>query len=256
MTGFETPIAECIEGSLVVEILGEVHEDEDFADTGMNYEDGSLVTSKVKGHNGIVLIRIHVLRLQSVDVVGETRDDRVLENLDGWNVGDVERRFAISLETDNIDGSTTKLKEIVHSRDIRNIQVEDVSVDMRERLLALTHRNDKGGSAGLAKQLFSTGNMLGELTLFELSNKTRARELSECSLLHLVEGDRDNVLGRKCDHLDRNIAYHMMSGSQLCRCILAIQVKRWRVEDDETFGLLSRGTVRCSGSGTAANLLE
>lgn len=79
MPGFETSSAECVEGSLVMEVLREIHEDKDFADTGMDHEDRNLVTSKVEWHDGIILFRVDIIGLQGVNVVGQTRDHRVLE---------------------------------------------------------------------------------------------------------------------------------------------------------------------------------
>ena len=72
MPRFGTPHAERVEGPLILEVLGEVDEDEDFADTGVNYKDGDLAAGENEGNDGIVLLSARLLGNQGVDIFRPT----------------------------------------------------------------------------------------------------------------------------------------------------------------------------------------
>ena len=94
----ETASTEGVEGALVLEVFCEVDEDEDFSHAGVDEEDGGFVTGELERDDGIVFLLTCVLGDQSVDVVGETGEDGVLEDLDDWNLGNVESGLCLSLE--------------------------------------------------------------------------------------------------------------------------------------------------------------
>ena len=72
------------EGPLVLEVLGEADEDENFAG-GVNDKNGGLVAGEIKGNDGIVLLGARVLGNQGGNVFRQDGDNRVLEDLDsGW----------------------------------------------------------------------------------------------------------------------------------------------------------------------------
>ena len=125
--------------------LGEADEDEDFADTGVNHKDGGLVTGEVEGDGGVVLLGARILGNQGVNVFRQAGDDRVLEDLDSGDLGQLKRRLSLAFESDNINGGTTELEEVLTSRYIARVEVEDVGVDVSQRLLSLT-----GGGMKLA----------------------------------------------------------------------------------------------------------
>ena len=222
---FETPRAECVEGPLVLEVLGKVDEDEDFTDTGVNHEDGGLVSGEVEGNDGIVLLGARVLGNQGVNVLRQAGDDRVLEDLDGGYLGQLKRRLSLAFESDNIDGGTTELEEVLASRYVAHVEVKDVSVDASQRLLSLSGGGDEAGTASDAQQLLCAGDMLGKSALLELVDETGPRKLSEGSLLHLSYGDRDNELGWESDHLHRDIAEGAVRSKELGGSIFAIEVE-------------------------------
>lgn len=53
----------------------------------MDEEDGSLVSGQLEGNDGVVFLSLAVLGEQGIDIVGEARDDGVLEDLDGGDLG-------------------------------------------------------------------------------------------------------------------------------------------------------------------------
>ena len=149
-----------VEGPLVLEVLGEVDEDEDFVDTGVNHKDGSLDAGEVEGNDGIVLLGARVLGNQGVDVFRQAGDDGMLEDLDSGDLGQLKRRLSLAFESDNIDGGTTELEEVIASRYVAH--VEDVSVDASQRLLSLSGGGNEVGAASNAQQLLCAGDTLGK----------------------------------------------------------------------------------------------
>ena len=205
--------------------LGEADEDEDFANTGVNHKDGGLVASEVEGNDGIVLLGARVLGNQGVDVFRQAGDDGVLEDLNSGDLGQLKRRLSLALESNNIDGCTTEFEEVLASRYIAHVEVEDVSVDASQRLLSLSGGANEAGTASDAQQLLCAGDMLGKSALLELVDETSPRELSECSLLHLIHGDRDNELGWESNHLHRDIADGAVCRKELGGSIFAVEVE-------------------------------
>lgn len=142
----ETPRAERIEGPLVLEVLGEINEDEDFADTGVNHKDRGLVTGEVEGNDGIVPLRPRVFGNQGVYVFCQAGEDRVLEDPDGGDLRQLKRGLSLALESDNIDRGTTKFEEVLASRYIVLVEVEDTSIDSSQRFLRLSGGRNEAGT--------------------------------------------------------------------------------------------------------------
>lgn len=82
----ETAGTESVEGALSIEVLGQVHEDQDFADTRVNEEDGSLVPSSLERDDGVVNVGIRVRGVEDlVDQGGEQVGSRVQQDAEDGN---------------------------------------------------------------------------------------------------------------------------------------------------------------------------
>lgn len=75
-------------------VLHEVDKDEDFINTRVNYENGSLVTSEVEGNNRIIPVQVstRVFGSQRVNVSRQAGEDGMLEDLDGGDSGGLEQQ--------------------------------------------------------------------------------------------------------------------------------------------------------------------
>jgi hypothetical protein len=71
VAGLEATSTESVEGALVLEVLGEVDENQNLSNTRVDEEDGRLVSSQLEGNDGVVLLSLAVLGEQCVDIVGE-----------------------------------------------------------------------------------------------------------------------------------------------------------------------------------------
>jgi hypothetical protein len=102
VAGLEATSTESVEGTLVLEVFGEVDENENLSDTRVHEEDRRLVSCQLEGNDGVVLLSLAVLGEQGVDIVGEAGDNGVLQDLDGGDFRQVEMCFSLALEPDDV----------------------------------------------------------------------------------------------------------------------------------------------------------
>ena len=96
----ETAGTEGIEGALSIEVLGEVDEDQNFADTRVNEENGCLVAGGLEGNDGVVNIGVQGRGVEDlVDQGGEEVGGRVQQDAeDGDFVGKLHGHLDFALE--------------------------------------------------------------------------------------------------------------------------------------------------------------
>jgi len=95
----EATSAESVEWTLVLEVFREVDEDKNLTDTRVHEEDGCLVAGQLEGNDGVVFLSLSVLREQRIDIVGQARDNGVLEDLDGRYFRQAEVSFSFALKS-------------------------------------------------------------------------------------------------------------------------------------------------------------
>ena len=95
----EATSAESVEWTLVLEVFREVDEDKNLTDTRVHEEDGCLVAGQLEGNDGVVFLSLSVLREQRIDIVGQARDNGVLEDLDGRYFRQAEVSFPFALKS-------------------------------------------------------------------------------------------------------------------------------------------------------------
>jgi len=94
----ETTSTKRVEQTLVLEVLGEIDENENLSDTGVHKEDGGLAAGELEGNDRVVFLGLAVLRDQAIYIVSKARDDGVLEDLDGGDFREVEVCLSLALE--------------------------------------------------------------------------------------------------------------------------------------------------------------
>ena len=150
LTLVETAGTEGVERAFSIEVLGQVDEDQNFTDTGMNEEDGGLITSSLKRNDGVVYVSVRGRRVENlVDQSGEQVGGWMQQDAENGNlVGKLHGHFDFALESvsyemiksgfpdnynailpDDVNARSTHLEEVVLYRHAARIQIEDAFKD-------------------------------------------------------------------------------------------------------------------------------
>ncbi|KAG2352177.1 hypothetical protein BDR07DRAFT_1438967 [Suillus spraguei] len=155
--------------------------------------------------------------------------------------------FTFALESDDVNRSTAEFEEVIARQHLTFREIEDASIYLGKRLLRLAGRGDERSPTCLAEKFIRAGNVLCKLALLEQTRQTRARQFTQSHLFHLVHRNQNDELRWQGDRFHTDITNGPMCGKELRGSICSIEVERWRVENDESFSLLTRSTVRsCS----------
>ena len=268
----ETAGTEGIEGALSIEVLGQVHEDQDFADTRVNEEDGGLVASSLERNDGVVNVSIRGRGVEDfVDQSGEQVRGRVQQDAEDGNfVRELHGHLDLTLKPmqndqkgfltliiaslpDNVNARATHFEEVVLGRYASSFQTEDALEDGANLLRDGTWSSlDELLVTTQLQESIDAVEVLVEHTLRVLLDQLGAAELAQSGFLlgELFHGNGDDLMGSKGHHPDANVldvSVSLLEESGNLKVgflggIFRVEIEAGCVEDDERLSVLVGST--------------